>query len=503
MIQAIFIGMPGCGKTTVGSIVARLLKCDFADTDTLIEEYAGKSIPEIFAEDGEEYFRDLEAHVIADAVKNREGVLSLGGGAVLSEKVRSVLSEQPVFFINASDEQIMSRLERSTNERPLLSENPEEKVARLRKERQHLYEECAKWTVSSDSRPARRVARMVVALLGSSVPELIKMESYDILRGNNLDVHIQLAVQKFENILFISDHSWQSDRLRSLLDDEHHIVDMYVDDYIGNTAEVISFLENKAIAKNFVVVCVGGTQTVQFGTAISSMWLGGLSSVIVPTKVDTIICRTWNNPLYAPLAHGKIKVLEVICDNDLIDIPEYKEKRLAIAEAISLGYAYNKKIFLLLEKLKNEEKMHELIAEVLRVASLASQMRVRGEMYGYGHTFARAMKRLVPKIDHGYALSLGLVFSAAISESLNISPAHWTAQHRDRLESFGFNTHIGNVSKEDVIASLEYVCALYAPDDKMSHRNIRMMILRDYEDPHIMYDIEGYPMRQALASLGL
>ena len=78
MIEAVFVGLPASGKTTVGKILARYLDSDFADSDTLIEEATGKSIPELFEERGEDGFREVEAEVIAQALDERSGVLSLG-----------------------------------------------------------------------------------------------------------------------------------------------------------------------------------------------------------------------------------------------------------------------------------------------------------------------------------------------------------------------------------------------------------------------------------------
>ena len=150
MIDAVFVGLPASGKTTVGKILARYLDSDFADSDTLIEEETGKTIPELFEERGEDGFREVEAEVIARALEERSGVLSLGGGAVLSADTRKALDGHRVFFIDVDKKILISRLQRSTNDRPLMRENVEENLERLGNERKHLYREVATDIVSSE-----------------------------------------------------------------------------------------------------------------------------------------------------------------------------------------------------------------------------------------------------------------------------------------------------------------------------------------------------------------
>src|SRR5690606_24034718 len=88
---AVLVGPPGAGKTTIGRKLARRLDVSFPDADLLIVEAEGRSIPEIFASAGEPYFRGIEERIIGDALVSFDGVLSLGGGAVLSAATRERL----------------------------------------------------------------------------------------------------------------------------------------------------------------------------------------------------------------------------------------------------------------------------------------------------------------------------------------------------------------------------------------------------------------------------
>lgn len=167
-VAAVFVGMPGSGKTTVGRIVAHSLTIPFADSDHLIEEQTGRSIPDIFAEDGEAGFRQIEAAVIADALVSFDGVLSLGGGAVLTESTRQALADYPVFLIDVDRAELLRRVTHSATVRPLLQADPEGGIARLAEQREPLYRAVASHTVLSDARPATNVARTVLDLLGAT-----------------------------------------------------------------------------------------------------------------------------------------------------------------------------------------------------------------------------------------------------------------------------------------------------------------------------------------------
>lgn len=98
----VLVGPPGAGKTTVGRAVADLLGVTYRDTDEDIVRTAGKPISEIFIDDGEPHFRDLERAAVAAALDGHDGVLSLGGSAVMDAGTRARLAGLPVVFLDVS-----------------------------------------------------------------------------------------------------------------------------------------------------------------------------------------------------------------------------------------------------------------------------------------------------------------------------------------------------------------------------------------------------------------
>lgn len=142
--RIVLIGPMGAGKSTVGSQLAQQLNLDFADTDQLIESDQGKSVSEIFIEDGEAHFRLVEESIVIDALRDQMGVLSLGGGSVMNEEVQKVLSnfEGKKVFLDISLTAVASRVGFDTA-RPLLMVNPRQKWSELMSNRRATYETLA------------------------------------------------------------------------------------------------------------------------------------------------------------------------------------------------------------------------------------------------------------------------------------------------------------------------------------------------------------------------
>ncbi|MDR6868552.1 shikimate kinase [Microbacterium resistens] len=157
----VLIGPMGAGKTSVGRRVARLLELPFVDTDKAIVRDHGP-IPEIFAEHGEERFREWERAAVSDAVA-LGGVISVGGGAVVSAATRELLRGVPVVLLTVSPEAVGPRITGSA--RPLLAggEDPVDRWKRIMEERRDWYEEVADATFDTSRTPMSRVASRIAA----------------------------------------------------------------------------------------------------------------------------------------------------------------------------------------------------------------------------------------------------------------------------------------------------------------------------------------------------
>ncbi|RCV56696.1 shikimate kinase [Marinitenerispora sediminis] len=161
---AVLIGSPGAGKTTVGRALAERLGAAFVDTDEVVEERAGKTVGEIFVEDGEEAFRVLERAVVAEALTTHTGVLALGGGAVLHPDTRADLEGQHVVYLEVEFRDAAKRVGLD-QARPLLLGNPRAKLRALLEQRLPVYQGLAVTTVPTSGYHPEEVVDAIVAAL--------------------------------------------------------------------------------------------------------------------------------------------------------------------------------------------------------------------------------------------------------------------------------------------------------------------------------------------------
>ena len=168
------VGFMGTGKTDVGRLLAEKLGKDFIELDELIERRAGKTIPEIFQQDGEIAFRELEIEATREAAEKKNAVIACGGGVVLNQINVDRLREHGVIvYLTASPEAILQRTSSDTDERPLLvAEDKASKVEKLLNFRRPFYERAADITVSTSELDAAGVA-------GQIISELSEHESND------------------------------------------------------------------------------------------------------------------------------------------------------------------------------------------------------------------------------------------------------------------------------------------------------------------------------------
>ena len=162
----VLMGPPGSGKTTVGRALAALLGVELRDTDQAIEGQQGQSISDIFMDEGEPRFRELERAVVASCLASHSGVLSVGGGAVMDPVTSAALAGHTVVFLDVGIADAAKRVgfDRS---RPLLAVNPRAQWIKMMDLRRPTYERLATFSVQTGGRAPRDIAAEIVQRLGT------------------------------------------------------------------------------------------------------------------------------------------------------------------------------------------------------------------------------------------------------------------------------------------------------------------------------------------------
>lgn len=163
-VQVVLVGPMGVGKSTVGRLLAERLGVAYRDTDDDIVAEQGRSIAEIFVDEGEPAFRAIEKAAVHKALAEHDGVLALGGGSILDADTRALLAGQRVVYLSMDVEEAVKRTGLNAA-RPLLAVNPRKQWRELMEARRSLYEEVATAVVATDGRTPEEVTQVALDAL--------------------------------------------------------------------------------------------------------------------------------------------------------------------------------------------------------------------------------------------------------------------------------------------------------------------------------------------------
>ena len=169
-MELILIGFMGSGKTTISRMLGKMLNAPVTDLDDEIVRRAGMTIPDIFAQNGEEYFRQLEHDTLADIIKSDQGILTTGGGTPMRPDNLTILKDTstPVVLLKASATETLRRIGGDSG-RPLAKSLDEKGIADLQAQRQVNYDACADLTIKTDGLSPAAIAKEITDFLNLPV----------------------------------------------------------------------------------------------------------------------------------------------------------------------------------------------------------------------------------------------------------------------------------------------------------------------------------------------
>lgn len=516
--RAVLVGPPGSGKTTVGSALAAAWAVSFRDTDADIETIAGKPIPDIFVDDGEEHFRALEVQAVRTALAEHGGVLSLGGGAILATQIRELLTDHPVIFLTVELGEAVKRVGLDQG-RPLLAVNPRATLRYLMEQRRPLYEEVATHTVDTTGRGAEEIVAEITKLLTmaasrgvaaaprpldpsehradisqpqSSAATRIEVggeQPYEIIIGDHITGCLPGLVAGAARAAVIFTASVKHDAshvVHELIDAGLIVTPIEVPDAeAAKTLEVAGrcweTLATGGLTRTDVIVGVGGGALTDLAGFVAAGWLRGVRWVPVATSVNGMVDAAIGGKTGVNIAAGKNLVgafhppAGVLCELSALRTLPAAHVNAGMAEVVKCGFIADPVI---LDLIGHEGVLPELIERSVRVkAGVVSQdLRESGlrEILNYGHTLAHAIEKVENyRWSHGHAVSVGLVY-AAILGRLTGRP-DFVDQTRKPLASLGLP-----VSYDGPWAQLR---AAMAVDKKARGSSLRFVLLDGLAQP--------------------
>ncbi|MFJ3703837.1 MULTISPECIES: 3-dehydroquinate synthase [Streptomyces] len=483
----VLVGPMGVGKSTVGELLADRLGTTYRDTDADVVAEAGKSIAEIFFDEGEERFRALERQAVRDAVAEHPGVLALGGGTVLDESTRALLAGHRVVYLSMDVDEAVRRVGLNTA-RPLLAVNPRRQWRELMDARRHLYEEVAGATVATDERTPEEVAQAVLDATGlpertaAAVPAgqenptmteqgttriqiagTAGTDPYEVLVGHQLLGELpNLIGDRVKRVAVLHPEALAGtgEAIREDLAAQGYeaIAIQLPNAEEAKTVEVAAYcwkaLGQTGFTRTDVIVGVGGGATTDVAGFVAASWLRGVRWIAVPTTVLAMVDAAVGGKTGINTAEGKNLVgafhppAGVLCDLAALDSLPVNDYVSGMAEIIKAGFIADPVILDLVEAdpegARTPAGPHtaELIERSIRVKAevVSSDLKESGlrEILNYGHTLAHAIEKNERyKWRHGAAVSVGMVFAAELGRLAGRLDDATADRHRAVLESVG------------------------------------------------------------------
>ncbi|MEZ7004138.1 3-dehydroquinate synthase [Streptomyces sp. AD55] len=487
----VLIGPMGVGKSTVGRLLAERLGTGYRDTDEDIVTARGRSIADIFLDEGEAAFRALEKEAVRTALAGHRGVLALGGGAILDAGTRALLAGHHVVYLSMDVEEAVKRTGLNAA-RPLLAVNPRKQWRALMEARRPLYEETASATVATDGRTPEDVAQAVLEALaphiappGEPTPQTrpedavadpvtriavggsAGSEPYEVLVGHRLlgelGTLIGTAAQRVA-VIHPEALAETGEALRAdLADQGYEAVAIQVPNAEeAKTAEVAAYcwkaLGQSGFTRTDVLVGVGGGATTDLAGFVAATWLRGVRWIAIPTTVLAMVDAAVGGKTGINTAEGKNLVgsfhppAGVLCDLAALESLPVNDYVSGLAEVIKAGFIADPAILDLIEAdpeaARTPAGPHtaELIVRSIRVKAdvVSSDLKEAGrrEILNYGHTLGHAIEKNERyKWRHGAAVSVGMHFAAELGRLAGRLDDATADRHRSILRSVGLPLH--------------------------------------------------------------
>jgi shikimate kinase/3-dehydroquinate synthase len=525
----ILTGFMGTGKTTVGREVARRLGRPFVDMDGEIVAHAGKSIPRIFAEEGEAAFRQMEAALCEELSKRQGLVIATGGGALIDPTNRERMTESgTVVCLTCDAEQILQRVNQTGNpDRPLLKvADPRAEIEHLLRVRRTAYGTIP-WQIDTTGLPTEEVVTQVIKISRITTLSVRHPEgAYAIHIGNGVLAHVGGAlraagVPEGSRVAVVSNPTVAplygaqvDDALRSaglqpfacsMPDGEQH-----------KTLVTLSALFDQLLAggldRDGTVLSLGGGVTGDVAGFAAASFMRGVRFAQAPTTLLAMVDASVGGKTGVDLPQGKNligafkqPVLVAIDPTMLATLPA-QEMRSGLVEAIKHGVIGAPDLFAELEAAPGslaswwEERGAARIARALRVKIAAIEEDPfeggRRAVLNLGHTVGHALEKLSGfELRHGEAVGIGMLAAARIAAKRGLADPGLVTRIENLLSAWNLPTRCPPLDPDQVWRAM-------AHDKKRRGGRLRWVLPIAVGDVRIVDDVPPDVVNAVLLSMG-
>ncbi len=488
-------GPPGVGKSTLGRKLAQRLHLPFLDLDERIEAQAGMPIPDIFSREGESGFRNRETQTLLEAVTASPGVISLGGGALLSPQNREIVEQAgQVVCLLASPETLAERVSSTSDDRPLLAGDRQAELRALLEEREAHYRSFDVH-IDTDGLDPKDILRQIQIAAGQFYPQAMGV-GYRVLVQKDGFAHLPdfVAAQEPDGPMIV-------------VSDEN-VADLYADQVLerlheaGHNAKLVAFppgeehknittlqtlwdafLEHR-LERGGLVLALGGGVTGDTAGFAAATYMRGVRWAALPTSLLAMVDASLGGKTGVDRPQGKNLVgafhppAFVLTDPSTLKTLPNEEFRSGMAEVVKHGVIDDPVLFDLCKGLSGFQNLSGL-DEIIRRAVAVKIKIIEQDPYegslraalNLGHTIGHAVEAVSNyQIKHGQAVAIGMVAEAKLAETIGLAEPGLAEKIASVLSGLDLPTQIPiHLDREAMFQAMQM-------DKKRSRRAVRFAL---------------------------
>lgn len=492
------------GKSALGRLVAERAGRELVDLDARIERRAGRSVSQIFAEQGEAAFRALEAEALGDVLRAAQpAVIALGGGALLSRAQRlRAMDAAVVVTLSASVDETLRRAQRQPGQRPLLEgAGARERIESLLELRAPAYAECHASLDTTSAAPEVLADRLLEIWRRDAVGVAAGEHSYSVEIGSSIALDgARRWASRATRVLLISDTNVAPLHSRPLLealggDGKVDLIELPAGEAHKTLATVESIWRRASelgADRSSLIVGLGGGVVTDIAGFAAAGWMRGVRWVAIPTTLLAMVDASVGGKTAVDLGQAKNCVgafwqpSEVFCDV-AYSATEPARGNSALSEVVKTALIGDAPLLDYIERnvplvaSRDPEAITELVRRCVRVKARvvgedARELGFRAAL-NLGHTFGHALESVAgfDRLSHGEAISLGLVAALRVGQRLGVTRPELVQRVTDLLARLGLPT---DLSREPLADAAK----LIGLDKKRKGKSVKFVLVRDAGD---------------------